>query len=99
EGKSFWWSHFARLVAPIEDWADNRGVFVIEDAVVERDWSVLPGKKSVSRRLRLEGSAAPGSTFSGTSSPFAVYDEPYPPIEPSREPGARPAHARTELEL
>ncbi|CAN5172796.1 TM0106 family RecB-like putative nuclease [soil metagenome] len=99
EGKSFWWSHFARLVAPIEDWADHRGVFVIEEAVVERDWSVLPGRRAVSRRLRLEGAAAPGSSFSAASSPFAVYDEPYPPIERSREPGARSAHSRTELEL
>ncbi|MCU1514051.1 MAG: helicase, partial [Microbacteriaceae bacterium] len=97
ERKSFWWDHFARLTGPVEEWADTRGVFVIDSAVVERDWSTLGRARTASRTLRLSGTAAPGSGFGAAEQPFVLYDEPYPPIELSSEPGARASHSRTSV--
>ncbi|PJJ63116.1 TM0106 family RecB-like putative nuclease [Compostimonas suwonensis] len=97
EGKSFWWDHFARLRDPIEEWADTRDVFVIDRAEVLRDWAVEPGKRTASRVLRVEGTAAPGSSFGAGASPFVLYDPPFPPIEQNSEPGARRAHDRATL--
>jgi predicted RecB family nuclease len=99
EAKSFWWDHFSRLVEPLEDWADTRNVFVVESATVERDWSVEGQARTKSRVLRLEGAAAPGSSFGTSAEPYVIYDQPYPPIEASQEPGARYAHSRTRFEL
>jgi predicted RecB family nuclease len=98
EGKSFWWDHFARLVSPVEDWADTRNVFVIEGAEVVRRWGIEGRARAQSRVLRLEGTAAPGSSLGG-STPWVLYDQPVPPIELGRDPGARAAHCRTAVAL
>jgi predicted RecB family nuclease len=97
EGKSFWWDHFARLVAPLEDWADTRDVFVIESAEVVRRWGITGRARTQSRELRLTGTAAPGSSFGGSNSPWVVYDPPFPPIATGRDPGARVTHCRTSV--
>lgn len=97
EGKSFWWDHFARLVAPLEDWADTRDVFVVESTEVERRWGIVGRARTQSRELRLTGTAAPGSSFGGSASPWVVYDPPFPPIDAGRDPGARVTHCRTSV--
>ncbi|CAN5484250.1 TM0106 family RecB-like putative nuclease [soil metagenome] len=97
EGKSFWWDHYARLVAPLEDWADTRDVFVVESAEVVRRWGIEGRARTQSRQLRLTGTAAPGSSFGGADSPWVVYDPPFPPIESGRDPAARVAHCRTSV--
>ena len=97
EGKSFWWDHFARLVAPLEDWADTRDVFVVESAKVVRHWGIEGRARTQSRVLRLAGTASPGSSFGGSDSPWVVYDPPFPPIDAGRDPGARVTHCRTSV--
>ena len=97
EGKGFWWDHFSRLVAPVEDWADTRNVFVVESAEVLRDWGIEGRARNRSRELRLTGTAAPGSSFGGSDAPWVVYDPPFPPIDPGRDPAARVAHSRTSI--
>ncbi|MCU1402632.1 MAG: helicase, partial [Microbacteriaceae bacterium] len=100
ENKSFWWDHFFRLRAPVEEWADTRGVFVIDAAEVVRDWSIAGNDRNRSRQLVVTGSAAPGSKFSASDKPFVLYDQPFPPVAAKVEPGARLAHPRaTFVEL
>jgi predicted RecB family nuclease len=96
EGKSFWWDHFARLVSPIDDWADTRNVFVVEGAEVVRPWGMEGRARSQSRVLRLTGAAAPGSSFDGAN-PWVLFDPPFPPIDLGRDPGARAAHSRASV--
>ena len=97
EGKSFWWDHFARLVAPVEDWSDTRNVFVVESAAIVRRWGIEGRARTQSRELRLTGTAAPGSSFGAADAPWAVYDPPFPPIDSARDPAARVAHSRTGI--
>ncbi|WP_182354692.1 TM0106 family RecB-like putative nuclease [Flaviflexus huanghaiensis] len=62
EDKSFWWAHYARLDDPVDQWSGNRDVFLVEEAAIERDWSVKPRAKTLSRDLVLTGEWSPGST-------------------------------------
>jgi len=94
EQKSFWWDHFTRLTAPLDDWRDTRNVLVIDEAEVERDWRLEEGRRLERRRLRVRGTLAPGSSIKVGDKPFLIYDEPYPPITRSSEPGARTTHDR-----
>jgi predicted RecB family nuclease len=97
EQKSFWWQHFSRLTAPVDEWADTRDVLVVTEAVVLRDWFREGRQRSDRRRLGLRGILAPGSSIKPGQSPFIVYDAPYPPILRGREPGARTAHSRVTV--
>jgi uncharacterized protein len=97
EDKSFWWEHFSRLGTPLEDWAETKDVFVVDRATIERDW-FREGRQSTDRRvLRLETTPAPASKLVVGSTPFIVYDRPYPPITPSTVPGGRPSHNRIRV--
>ncbi|MET1020556.1 MAG: TM0106 family RecB-like putative nuclease, partial [Microterricola sp.] len=101
EQKSFWWDHFARLTAPIEDWADTRDVMVVESASVERDWH-REGRQRVDRRwIRLHGAIAPGSSIKPgeQAGPFIVYDFPGPWLDPKADAGARSARAVQVLDV
>jgi predicted RecB family nuclease len=102
ENKSFWWGHFDRLVAPIDEWAETRDVLVIEDATVERDW-FREGKQRADRRhLRLRGALAPGSSIkpSTQAGPFLLYAPPGPFVPDARSaPGARVARSVSVLEM
>jgi uncharacterized protein len=73
----FWWDHFDRLQHPIDEWADTRDVFVIDQAIVEQEWFHPGGRARNHRRtLRLVGDWAPGSHPG--SKAFAVYSNPGP---------------------
>lgn len=75
EAKSFWWEHFARLEYPVEEWQDQRGVFLVTSGEVVSDWYT---KTSVSyRTIRLRGEWAPGSATSANEA-FTLYDPPAP---------------------
>ena len=97
ENKSFWWDHFYRLSNPVEDWADTRGIFVIDTVEIARDWSVAGRDRNRSRELIVTGSAAPGSKFASSDSPFAIFDHPLPAFAVDIEPGARAAHERVSF--
>ncbi len=60
EDKSYWWEHFNRHIAPVEQWADQRDVFVVHFAEVATDWQREPGKRTDSRVVRLRGIARGG---------------------------------------
>ncbi len=97
EHKTFWWEHFDRLVAPLDDWADVRDVFVVDpDAPHEQTpWGKSGKQRSLRRTLTLHGTWAPGSrpTVSGRSGPFAVYNQPAPMPSNNRDRLARSTRA------
>ena len=94
ENKSFWWEHYDRLSNPVDEWAETRGVFIISEWQLIRDWSIAGNDRTQSRVLSVTGTAAPGSTYSPSDPHYAVYDSPAPPIDRLTRPGARSAHAR-----
>ncbi|MFV0634756.1 TM0106 family RecB-like putative nuclease [Demequina sp.] len=97
EDKVFWQSHYSRLVQPVDDWADERDVFVVERCEVLSEWERPPRARTLKRRVRLHGRAAPGSRWAEGDSPFAVYAQPAPFAVANAEPGARAAHNRTAV--
>jgi len=97
EAKSYWWEHFNRELSPIEEWADQRDVFVVDTAHVVTGWHVPEGRRQASRVLRLAGSLAPGSRMAVGSSPFVMYDDPIPGSCDPVPQGSRGEHARTRV--
>ncbi len=76
EDKPFWWSHFDRLNYPVEEWADDTDVFLVEGASVAVEWHKPPRARKPQRRLRLAGELARGEL---NYSVFALYEPPAPP--------------------
>lgn len=76
EDKPFWWAHFDRLNFPIEEWADNTDVFVVDHASVSVDWHTPPRARKPQRRLLLRGELARGDLKTDV---FALYQPPAPP--------------------
>ncbi|QDZ14546.1 TM0106 family RecB-like putative nuclease [Humibacter ginsenosidimutans] len=89
EQKSFWWAHFARLVDPVEAWANTRDVLVVERAELERDWYRDEGQRSDRRVLRLHGQFGPGSTVKAGRGAYLLYEFPGPFPAGRGDPGAR----------
>ncbi|MGO4534020.1 TM0106 family RecB-like putative nuclease [Leifsonia sp. 2MCAF36] len=91
EQKSFWQSHFARLIQPIEEWAETRDVLVGETAVVLRDWYLDEGQRVERRELLLTGQWGAGSAVrvSERGGPYLLYEYPGPFRQPRAQPGAR----------
>jgi RecB family nuclease, putative, TM0106 family len=94
EDKSYWWEHFARLVQPIDEWAETRDVLVIERVEVVAQWYREGRQRNERRRLRLIGELAPGSNIrvSDQQGPFLLYEHPGPFTTANAEPRARSAH-------
>ncbi|ROQ40696.1 uncharacterized protein EDF46_0056 [Frondihabitans sp. PhB188] len=90
EAKKSWQEHFNRLEADIDDFADEKDVFVVERATVDADWAppVKPAR-SWSRTLRLTLRPAPGSRLSVGAKPRALYDFPPPPGLKTSGPASR----------
>jgi uncharacterized protein len=91
EQKSFWQSHFSRLIQPVEEWADTRDVLVVESARVVRDWYLDEGQRVERRELLLCGQWGAGSSVrvSESSGPFLLYEYPGPFRLLRAQPGAR----------
>ncbi len=77
EDKAFWWEHFHRLSAPVEDWSDDRAAF-IPDQVEAGPWSEKKGNTLPRRTLRLVGSLPAGTEIVAGWDCKAVYAEPLP---------------------
>lgn len=92
EQKSFWWAHFARLVDPIEDWADTRDVLIVDPSQsrVAELWHRPPRARTDRRHLLLRGTIAPGSSLRG-GDVFLLYAYPAPFPQYGAAPGARGA--------
>jgi len=79
EKKQFWWEHFDRLSAPIDDWSDVRGVFSVDSAEVLEDWHKPTERaRTFARITKLNGALAEGSLLSPGSSVFAMFTAPLP---------------------
>ena len=93
EQKSFWWAHFARLVDPIDDWAETRDVMVVaaDESRVLEAWHRPPRARSDRRRMLLRGALAPGSRLRPGSDVYALYEHPAPFPTFGSAPGARGA--------
>ncbi|WP_163165533.1 TM0106 family RecB-like putative nuclease [Arthrobacter sp. Alg241-R88] len=92
ERKQFWWQHFDRVEAPIENWSDQRNVFVVSSAEVTSDWALAkPRERMRTRILRLHGTMTEGSDFRADSSWCRLYDAPPPDgmADPDAAPGTR----------
>jgi predicted RecB family nuclease len=92
ERKQFWWQHFDRVEAPIENWSDQRNVFVVSSAEVTSDWALAkPRERMQTRVLRLRGTMSEGSDFKADSKWCRLYDAPPPDgmAAPDAAPGAR----------
>ena len=81
EDKSYWWEHYNREIAPIELWAEQKDVLVVDPEFTEvrEDWARNGKRRSDSRVLRLVGALAPGSSIKPGDDCYVMYDDP-PPI-------------------
>ena len=77
EDKPFWWAHFDRLNYPVDEWADETDVFLIDQAKVAVDWHKPPRAQKLQRRLQLTGELARGA-LKADSEVYALYDPPAP---------------------
>ena len=95
EDKSFWWEHYDREIAPIDDWAEQKDVLVVEEAEVVEGWRREAARGRIVRTLRLIGALAPGSGLrAGDREVFLMYDGPGPGRLRARSPlGQRGEHA------
>ncbi len=75
EDKPYWWGHFDRLNNPVDEWSDDNGVFIADDAEIVVDWCVPKGARKPQRRVLLTGAIAAGELNGGM---YAVYDPPAP---------------------
>ncbi|MCR2784139.1 MULTISPECIES: bifunctional RecB family nuclease/DEAD/DEAH box helicase [unclassified Microbacterium] len=100
EDKKGWWEHFARLLEPIDEWADDRDVLAIQDVEVVEDWHRETSRQNLRRILRLTGTAGPGSKFKASDRPNLVYNsDSNAPRTERDDPRARPAHEATITEV
>lgn len=88
EDKSFWWSHYFRLEYPVDEWAEDRDVFLVASAETAVDWAMADRARTPSRTLALTGEWAPGSRGSAREA-FAVYENPAPFDDPRTPSGYR----------
>ncbi|MDT5095855.1 MAG: hypothetical protein QOH60_5218, partial [Mycobacterium sp.] len=75
EDKPFWWSHFDRVNNPVEEWADDSGVFIAESAEIVADWHQPPKARKLQRHTRLTGELANGEL---AHEMYALYNPPAP---------------------
>ncbi|MDH2444519.1 TM0106 family RecB-like putative nuclease [Amnibacterium sp. CER49] len=97
EDKTYWWEHFNREVAPVEEWAEQKEVLVADSVEVERDWGRQDGDRVDGRVLRIIGSLAPGGSLRVGQRPFLMYDDPAPAGCGPTPAGQRGEHARTTV--
>ncbi len=89
ENNSFWWAHFDRLVSPIEEWQDSKGVFVVEKCQVYEQWSSLGDDSPTRRKLLVNVRPAPGSRATVGDTVFLLYDFEAGSLPESESPIAR----------
>ncbi|WP_449374745.1 TM0106 family RecB-like putative nuclease [Arthrobacter psychrolactophilus] len=79
EDKQFWWGHFDRLGAAVDDWSEERNLFQVQLVEELSDWEkASPRARTESRTLRLTGIATEGSDFRAGTSWFGMFNAPLP---------------------
>jgi uncharacterized protein len=78
EDKSFWWDHYNREIASVDDWADQKDVLLVDEAHVVTGWHREGREQSDRRTVRLVGLLAPGSGLKAGDQCSVMYDEPSP---------------------
>ncbi len=76
EDKPFWWAHFDRLKTSLDDWPDQREVFVAESAELVGDWAKPTPRSRPHRQVRLVGRWGAGSQTGAGTHVKAVFDTP-----------------------
>ncbi|MCU1371640.1 MAG: putative nuclease (RecB family) [Ilumatobacteraceae bacterium] len=81
ESLPFWWAHFARLAATVEDWEHDGEMAVLPPRSVEvvADWHVPEGKRSHQRTLTALAELPGSFKLSANSECHTIYDAPLPP--------------------
>lgn len=75
EDKPFWWAHFDRINNPMDEWADDSDVFIVEGHEIVADWHKPPRARKPQRHVRLIGEIANGEL---ANEMYALYDPPSP---------------------
>ena len=75
EDKPYWWGHFDRLNNPVDEWADNTNVFIVDSAEIDTEWHTPPKARKPQRWVRLHGSIATGELGREM---YALYEPPSP---------------------
>ncbi|PQZ97342.1 nuclease [Arthrobacter sp. MYb211] len=79
ERKQFWWEHFDRLSAPMDDWSEVRGIFTVDSAELLEDWHKATERaRTLTRVTKLYGTLAEGSLLSPGTGVFAMFAAPLP---------------------
>ncbi|MBY6539889.1 TM0106 family RecB-like putative nuclease [Rhodococcus sp. BP-349] len=84
EEKPYWWAHFDRLASPVDEWADTRDVFMVEEVESMTEWATRPRAHVARRTTVLRGEFGPGSGRVGTEV-RVLYAPPAPEWVPPRE--------------
>jgi uncharacterized protein len=81
ESLPFWWEHFARLSATVEDWEHDGEMIVLHptDMEVLDDWSVPEGRRSYQRTVTAVAEVPGSFKLSAGSDCHTIYDSPLPP--------------------
>ena len=82
ESLPFWWAHFARMAATVEDWEHDGEMVVLPPGSVEvvSDWEVPEGRRSYQRTLTALVEVPGSFKLSANSECHTIYDAPLPPL-------------------
>lgn len=82
ESLPFWWAHFARMAATVEDWEHDGEMVVLPRGSVEvvADWAVPEGRRSFSRTLTAVVDLPSSFKLNANSECHTIYDAPLPPL-------------------
>ena len=102
EKKSFWWEHFNRLESPMDEWENDKDVFVVDHCEIVSDWALPDGPraKRVKRVLKLHTKPAPGSKIAVGDQRWFLYPAEAELIASDDNPGyLRVAKSATVIEI
>lgn len=77
EKKQYWWAHFARLSAPVDEWS-GKDTFVASRVDVVEDWARPTPRSALTRTLALWGDHDPASPVTVGAQVVLIYDAPAP---------------------
>jgi len=75
EKKSFWWEHYSRRENPIDEWENDKDVYIVEKCEVVSDWAVPASTRAKLKRrtIKLHTKPGPGSKVSVGDARWLLY--------------------------